>query len=172
MKTGLRKILIGSAALFLLIALVAPGISATTAPNTSADAYSTDSSGSSYVPPSTQPPVSATDPMSQPNKEAEPEVEIEEPSGLQLEIQPIMEIEPVADGEAEPENQPAPEGEAEPAPAGAAEPESEPEEILPDIPSMDTNPDEPDSSYPTFQKGRAKSNPQRHGNSGNVKKTK
>ena len=146
MNTGLRKILIGSAALFLLIALVAPGISATTAPNTSADAYSTDSAGSYNVPPSPQPPASNTDSMNQPDGE------IEEPSQFQPESLPIQESEPSAEG--------------------VAEPESAPEEILPDIPSEDTNPDEPDSSYPTFQKVRGKSNPQRHGDSGNAKKVK
>jgi hypothetical protein len=138
MKKGLRKILIGSAALFLLIALVAPGISASTAPNTSAGIYSTASSGSSYVPPSTQPLASSTDPMSQPDGEAEPALE----------------------------------DEPEPAPDGEAEPQSEPEEILPEIPSMDPNPDEPDSSYPAFYKVRGKSASNRHGDSGNPKKVK
>jgi hypothetical protein len=55
---------------------------------------------------------------------------------------------------------------------GDEEPPAEPEEILPEIPSKDTDPDEPDSSDPTFNKEKGKSNAQGYGKSGNPKKIK
>lgn len=146
MKKGLRKILIGSAALFLLITLVAPGIAATSVESfASAGATNTDSA--SYQQPSTQPSAPVTVPMTQePGRESEPE--IEETSEPQSESDPMEEIEP---------------------PTEEAEAEGEPEEILPDIPSRDTDPDEPDSSYPSFEKERGKSYGRCHGNSKKVK---
>jgi hypothetical protein len=165
MKKGLRKILIGSAALFLLIALVAPGISATdTASTASAGTYNPDFTGTYNAVSTSAPSVAITEPVSNPDDDGE--AADEEP------IPPIPESEPVAEDGAEPESEPAAEGEAEPESEPAAEGEAEPEEALPEIPSEDTNPDEPDSSYPTFKKEKAKYNSQGHGNSGHAKKVR
>lgn len=150
MKSGLRKILIGSAAFLLLIALVTPGISASnTGSNTSSDTYDADSSSYFYVQPTTQPPAPATDVMTKPEMESEQEVGSQEPSQPQPESQPMPESE--SEGEIQPEST------------------SESQEIQIDMPIKESASDEPDSSYPTIQKVRGKSNPQGNGYSGNKK---
>jgi hypothetical protein len=149
MKSGLRKILIGSAALLLLLALVTPGISASnTGSNTSSDTYDADSSSYVYVAPTTQPPAPAIDEMTKPEMESEQEVATEEP------IQEQPETQPMPESESEEEIQP--------------ESESESEEILIDMLTKESTSEEPDSSY-SFEKQRGKSNPQGNGYSGKKK---
>jgi hypothetical protein len=88
MRKGLRKMVISSAALLLLFALVAPTMSATDSSfSTSANPTGTSSSDNPYTPPASNPDGStlepANEPVSEPEENPDPDTptgEIEEPS--------------------------------------------------------------------------------------------
>ena len=86
MKKGLRKMVISSAALLLLFALVAPSMSASDASISSM--ATTSWSDSNYNPPTSTPEETAIEPPREPEKEPEQETAvIEEPSQPE-ELQP------------------------------------------------------------------------------------
>ena len=98
MRKELRKMLISSAALLLLFALVTPSMSATDAiSNTAADP--TGTSWSDNTPPTANPDEGVIEPVSEPTKDPEPEPatsgmeEPSQPEELQPEI-PVVDEDP------------------------------------------------------------------------------
>ena len=156
MRKGLRKMVISSAALLLLFALVAPSMSATDSNfSTSADPTGISSSDNPYTPPASNPDGSALEPASVP---------VNEPA-----YEPANE--PVNEPANEPANEPEIDPESESGTADMEEP-SEPEMFEPEIPVAEEDPGDPDQYDSPILKVRGKSNPQGKGQSGNQKNTK
>jgi hypothetical protein len=107
MRKGLRKVVISSAALFLLFALIAPSMSATDA----ISGTSGDTSGSSWdsnMPPTTYPDEAIVEPVTEPEKMDDPTSAIEEAetASQQTEFEP--EIPVVDEDPGDPDNYDSP----------------------------------------------------------------